>query len=263
MRDVRLLGKAIIGDVRGEHRVRAEKVRWRLAVTSRVHELRHAICAINRALPAAGLVVMHCGNASGFDPASQRVVIKPSGMDYNRLSPDQMVEIEVSNGQVVGGGLRPSVDLPHHLFLYRNMPEIRGIVHTHSNYATAFAACQKPIPVCLTAMADEFGAEIPCAPYVDNMGEAIGQTLLAHKSRAPAILLGGHGVFAWGPTPEAAFKTAVMVEDAAKTMWLALQIGSPPVLPPQEVEKWHHRYRTQYGQQPTNQERSVNYEFRA
>ena len=96
--------------------------------------------------------------------------------------------------------LRPSVDLPHHLFLYRHLPEVGGIIHTHSNYATAFAAVGRPIPLCLTAIADEFGDEIPCCPYVDNEGDHIGEAILKHRNRAPAILLANHGVFAWGPS---------------------------------------------------------------
>jgi L-ribulose-5-phosphate 4-epimerase len=141
------------------------------------------------------------------------------------------------------------VDLPHHLFLYRNLLEVGGIIHTHSNHATAFAAVGKPpIPLCLTAVADEFGAEIPCAPYVDNEGDHIGQAILEYRNRAPAILLGSHGVFAWGATPRAALKAAVMTEDVAKTVFLALQLGQPATIPPGEAEKWYDRYHHRYGQ---------------
>ena len=123
------------------------------------------------------------------------------------------------------------------------------MIHTHSNYATAFAAVGRPIPLCLTAIADEFGVEIPCAPYVDNEGDHIGQAILTHRNRAPAILLGNHGVFAWGPTPRAALKAAVMTEDVAKTVHLAMQIGQPAVIPPEEAEKWYQRYHSTYGQE--------------
>jgi L-ribulose-5-phosphate 4-epimerase len=211
--------------------------------------LRDEVCSVNRMLPLTGLVTMHSGNASGLDRASGRLVIKPSGMDYDTLSPENLVEVDLETGQVIGSRLRPSVDLPHHLFLYRNLPEVGGIIHTHSNYATAFAAVGKPIPLCLTAIADEFGAEIPCAPYVDNEGDHIGQAILQYRNRSPAILLGNHGVFAWGTTPRSALKAAVMTEDVAKTAHLSMQIGQPRTIPPEEAEKWFDRYHRRYGQE--------------
>ena len=211
-------------------------------------KLREAVALANHALPKAGLVTMHSGNASGYDPEEDLVVIKPSGMDYEAITPENLVAVRVSTGEVLTRGSRPSVDLPHHLFLYRNLPEVRGVIHTHSNHATAFAAVNRPIPLVLTAIADEFGAEIPCMPYTDNEGEHIGEAILRHRNRAPAILLGNHGVFAWGDSPKAALKAAVMVEDVAKTVWLALQIGTPQAIPPDEAEKWYDRYHNRYGQ---------------
>ncbi len=211
-------------------------------------ELREAVAAANRALPGAGLVTMHSGNASGYLPEDDVLYIKPSGMDYDLVSPDTVVPVRVSTGEVLEARIRPSVDLPHHLFLYRNVPGIRGVVHTHSNYATAFAAVGKPVPLCLTAIADEFGAEIPCTPYVDNEGDHIGKAILKHRNRAPAVLLGNHGVIAWGDSPKAAVKAAIMTEDVAKTVWLALQIGEPKAIPPEEAEKWYGRYHNRYGQ---------------
>jgi L-ribulose-5-phosphate 4-epimerase len=199
-------------------------------------------------LPRAGLVTMHSGNASGYDPASGMVVIKPSGMDYDQVTPENLVAVHLASGEIAAGELRPSVDLPHHLFLYRNVPGLGGIVHTHSNYATAFAAVGKPIPLCLTAIADEFGEEIPCMPYTDNEGENIGRAILKHRNGAPAILLGSHGVFSWGASPGAALKAAVMTEDVAKTVWLAMQIGTPQAIPQEEAAKWFDRYQNRYGQ---------------
>jgi L-ribulose-5-phosphate 4-epimerase len=210
--------------------------------------LREEVCYANRMLPAAGLVTMHSGNASGYDPESGLLVIKPSGMDYDQITAENLCAVEVATGRVVDSGLRPSVDLPHHLFLYRNLPDVRGVVHTHSNHATAFAAVNRSVPLCLTAIADEFGDEIPCAPYVDNEGEHIGEEILRYRNRSPAILLGNHGVFAWGPSPRAALKAAVMTEDVAKTVWLAMQIGEPKVIPAKEAEKWYDRYHNRYGQ---------------
>lgn len=210
--------------------------------------LRSEVCYANQMLPKTGLVTMHSGNASGFDPDSGLIVIKPSGMDYEDIAPEKLVAVEIESGKVIDGDYRPSVDLPHHLFLYRNLPEVRGIIHTHSNYATAFAAVGKPIPLVLTAIADEFGEEIPCMPYTDNEGDHIGQAILKHKNRAPAILLGNHGVFAWGPSPTSALKAAVMTEDVAKTVFLAMQLGTPIPIPPEEAHKWFDRYHNRYGQ---------------
>ena len=214
----------------------------------RITLLREEVARANWALPKAGLVTMHSGNASGFDPEEDLLFIKPSGMDYEAITPENLVAVRVATGEVVTQGSRPSVDLPHHLFLYRNLPGVRGVIHTHSNHATAFAAVNRPIPLVLTAIADEFGAEIPCMPYVDNEGEHIGEAILRHRNRAPAILLGNHGVFAWGESPRAALKAAVMTEDVAKTVWLSMQIGTPVAIPPEEAEKWYDRYHNRYGQ---------------
>jgi len=211
-------------------------------------EIRLDVCRGNKLLPAAGLVTMHSGNVSAIDQDRARVYIKPSGVDYDTLTPDDVVEVDVTTGQPVTQGLKPSVDLPHHLFLYRHLPDVGAVVHTHSNYATAFAAVGRPIPACLTAIADEFGGEIPCAPYVDNQGDHIGEAILEHRTRAPAILLGSHGVFTWGASVSAALKAAVMVEDVARTVWLASQIGDPVALPEHEIQKWYGRYHTTYGQ---------------
>ena len=205
-----------------------------------VAELRQEVLYANKMLPASGLVTMHSGNASGYDARSNTLLIKPSGVDYERLTAEALVMVDVLSGTVVGGSrLRPSVDLPHHLFLYRQFPELGGIVHTHSNYATAFAAVGKPIPLVLTAIADEFGGEIPCTPYVDNEDDNIGQAIVKYKTQAPAILLGNHGVFTWGDSPRAALKAAIMTEDVAKTIWLAKQLGTPLVISEDEAMKWH------------------------
>jgi L-ribulose-5-phosphate 4-epimerase len=210
--------------------------------------MRDEVCYVNKMLPAARLVTMHSGNASGLDRSTGRLLIKPSGVDYETLQPDDLVEVDLESGQVLDSRMRPSVDLPHHLYLYRHLPAIGGIIHTHSNYATAFAAVGRSIPLCLTAIADEFGDAIPCMPYVDNEGDHIGQAILQHATRAPAILLGNHGVFAWGTSARAALKAAVMVEDVAKTVFLAMQLGQPQAIPPEEARKWFDRYHHRYGQ---------------
>jgi len=211
-------------------------------------KLREEVSIANRRLPEVGLVTMHAGNASVYDPESGRVLIKPSGYDYDKITPENLVEVDFKTGRVIESELRPSVDLPHHLYLYRHLEGVRAVIHTHSCHATAFAACHKPIPLCLTAIADEFGTEIPCTPYVDNEEEHIGEAILKYRNRAPAILLGNHGVFTWGESLKAAFKTAVMIEDAAKIVHLAMQTGQPHTIPPEEAEKWYVRYHTRYGQ---------------
>jgi L-ribulose-5-phosphate 4-epimerase len=219
-------------------------------------ELRQAVWSANRQLPALGLVVMHSGNVSGIDRDAGLVLIKPSGVDYDTLHPEDLAVVDLDGAPVapdrvtdgIASDLRPSVDTGHHLALYRGDPSIGAVVHTHSNYATAWAAAGRPIPCALTAMADEFGGEIPCAPYADNEGDHIGAAILSVRTRAPAVLLAGHGVFAFDATPHRAVKAAAMVEDAAKTLAIALGLGDPHPLPPGEIEKWWTRYHATYGQ---------------
>lgn len=213
-----------------------------------LEQLREQVCRANKMLLATGLVTMHSGNASGLDRSAGRLLIKPSGVDYETLQPEDLVEVDLDSGEILHSNLKPSVDLPHHLYLYRNMPGVCGIIHTHSNYATAWAAVGRAIPLCLTAIADQFGAEIPCTPYVDNDGDHIGRAVLKYRNRAPAVLLSNHGVFAWGPTVDDALKVAVMTEDVAKTVHLAMQLGQPRELPVEEAKKWYDRYHHGYGQ---------------
>lgn len=219
-------------------------------------ELREEVWRANRRLPELGLVVMHSGNASGVHRESGLVLIKPSGVDYEGLRPEDLAVVGLDGNSVepdqipdrVPSTFRPSVDVPHHLVLYRKDPSIGGVVHTHSNHATAWAAAARPIPCALTALADEFGGEVPCAPYTDNEGDHIGDAILAVRTRAPAVLLAGHGVFAFGTSVTKAVKAAAMVEDAAKTLSIAVRLGDVPSLPPDEIEKWWTRYHESYGQ---------------
>jgi len=221
-----------------------------------LEKLRQEVWEANLGIHRAGLVTMHSGNASGIDRKRGLVLIKPSGMDYHKLRPADIVLTDLE-ARKIKGKWKPSVDLPHHLYIYKHRPEIGGIVHTHSNYATCFAVLGQPIPAYLTAIADEFGDEIPCAPYVDNAGDHIGEAVLEYMTAAPAVLLGQHGVFAFGPTPGAALKAAIMLEDVAKTCHLALQLGKPEPLPPEEVRKWYDRYHTTYGQSVSRPVRSL------
>jgi len=215
---------------------------------SSLEKLRREVWEANLGIFRAGLVTMHSGNASGIDRKRGLVIIKPSGMDYDKMRSADMVVTDLE-GRKIQGKWKPSVDLPDHLYIYKHRPDIGGVIHTHSNYATGFALLGKPIPLYLTAIADEFGVEIPCVPYVDNVGDHIGEALVKYMGNSPAVLLAQHGAFAFGPTPRDALKAAVMLEDVAKTVHLALLLGKPKPLPPEEVQKWYGRYHTTYGQE--------------
>ena len=212
-----------------------------------LEQLRQQVWEANLGIYRAGLVTMHSGNASGIDRERGLIFIKPSGMDYHKMKATDLVTVDLE-GKKVRGRWKPSVDLPHHLYIYKHRPDVGAVVHTHSNHATSFALLGRSIPAYLTAIADEFGDEIPCAPYVDNAADRIGEAVVAAAGKSPAVLLANHGVFAFGPSVAAAFKAAVMVEDAARTCHLALQLGQPKPLPPDEVKKWYDRYHSAYGQ---------------
>jgi L-ribulose-5-phosphate 4-epimerase len=212
-----------------------------------LEELRRRVCHLNQELPRQGLVTMTSGNVSGRDPATGLVAIKPSGVLFDQLTPDDIAVVDPDGVQVYGR-CQPSIDTETHLYIYRSRPDVLGIVHTHSNYATSFAVLGEPIECCLTAMADEFGGPIPCGPYAPIGSEAIGRAVVDHIGRSPAILLQNHGVFALGASPEAALKAAVMTEDVARTMYLALLRGRPIPMAPHEVERLYVQYHTRYGQ---------------
>ena len=198
------------------------------------------------------LVVWTAGNVSQrlkFDDGSPDLfVIKPSGVSYDGLKPDDMVVCDL-DGNVVAGSRKPSSDTAAHAYVYRNMPEVGGVVHTHSNYATAWAAIGEAIPCVLTAIADEFGAEIPVGPFAkigdDSIGIGIVETLRGHRS--PAVLMKNHGVFTIGVDAKAAVKAAVMCEDAAKTVYIARQLGTPLPISQADIDSLHSRYQNVYG----------------
>jgi L-ribulose-5-phosphate 4-epimerase len=210
--------------------------------------IREELVALNQALPEYGLVTWTSGNVSMRDPESGYVAIKASGVKFPELTPSTMVVVDL-DGNLIDGDLKPSSDTTSHLYIYRHRPDVHGIVHTHSNYATAFAALGQPIPVYLTAQADEFGGPIPCGGFALIGGEQIGQVVIEAIGDSPAVLLKNHGVFTVGPSGKAALKAAVMVEDIARTVWLALQLGQPDEIPGAMIEKLHNRYQSKYGQQ--------------
>jgi L-ribulose-5-phosphate 4-epimerase len=215
-----------------------------------LERLKEEVHKLHLELPRNNLVAWTSGNVSARDVESGLVVIKPSGVRYEDLRPEHHVVVNLQ-GEVVEGTLKPSSDTASHLYIYRHRPDVNGVVHTHSAYATAFAALGRPIPVYLTAMADEFGGPLPCAGFALIGGEDIGRQVVEHIGNSPAVLLKNHGVFTVGPTAEAAVKAAVMVEDIARTVWLALQLGQPDEIPPDDVAKLHHRYTHVYGQPGT------------
>jgi L-ribulose-5-phosphate 4-epimerase len=213
-----------------------------------LESLRETVWRLHLELPRNNLVTWTSGNVSARDPETGYVVIKPSGVGYEELRPENMVVVDLS-GQVVAGDLKPSSDTATHLYIYRHRSDVNGVVHTHSPYATAFAAVGKPIPAVLTAICDEFGGPIPVGEFALIGGEEIGREVVRAIGDSPAILMQNHGVFTVGPSAEAAVKAAVMVEDVARTVWLAMHIGEPLPIPDEAIAKLRKRYVTEYGQQ--------------
>lgn len=222
---------------------------------SPVSKLEAEVYKANISLYESSLVFGTQGNASGIDRENGLVVVKPSGVNYKNLKISDMVTVSLG-GERIKGDLKPSVDLPHHLYLYKNIKDIGGIVHTHSPYATIFAIVEMPIPCLSTGHADIFGSEIPVTPYADNKGNNIGETILKfYKKKRPAILLGKHGVLTFGSSPQEAAKIAILTEYVAKTSFGSMILGKllkgRDVLPltDKEIEKWYSRYHGgEYGQ---------------
>jgi L-ribulose-5-phosphate 4-epimerase len=212
-------------------------------------QLRQQVCALHARLPENHLVAWTSGNVSARDPDSGLVVIKPSGVKYEDLTPENMVIVDL-DGELVEGDYKPSSDTASHCYIYRQRSDVNGVVHTHSRYATAFAALGRSIPCVLTGMADEFGGPIPCGGFALIGGEEIGKVVVETlaNSKSPAALLQNHGVFTIGPNAEAAVKAAVMTEDVAATVWLALQLGEPLPISEEDIARLHHRYTHVYGQ---------------
>jgi len=212
-----------------------------------LEKLREEICLLHQELPKNNLVAWTSGNISGRDSGTGLVVIKPSGVPYEKLTPEDMVVVNLG-GQVVEGKLKPSSDTATHLCIYRYRADVGGVVHTHSTFATAFAAVGKPIPPYLTAICDEFGGPIPVGGFALIGGEQIGQEIVKSIGSSKAILMQNHGVFTIGKNAVAALKSAVYVEDAARTLFYAMQLGNVIEIPPDQVARLHKRYTEEYGQ---------------
>jgi L-ribulose-5-phosphate 4-epimerase len=219
-------------------------------ITAEIAGLRTRVAALHAELVRYGLVVWTAGNVSARVPGHDLLVIKPSGVSYDDLTPESMIVCDL-DGSVIEGDLAPSSDTAAHAYVYRHLPQVGGVVHTHSTYACAWAARAEPVPCVLTAMADEFGAEIPIGPFAligdDSIGRGIVETLGGHRS--PAVLMRSHGVFTIGKDARAAVKAAVMCEDVARTVHISRQLGEPVPIAPADIDRLYDRYQNVYGQQ--------------
>ncbi len=214
-----------------------------------VDRLKQQVADLHAELPRNALVVWTAGNVSGRVPGADLMVIKPSGVSYDELTAEAMVVCDL-DGNLVEGDRRPSSDTAAHAYVYRQMPEVGGVVHTHSDYATAWSARREPIPCVLTMMADEFGGEIPVGPFAligdDSIGRGIVETLRASRSRA--VLMANHGPFTIGADAREAVKAAVMLEDVARTVHFARQLGTPVPMEQADIDRLFDRYQNVYGQ---------------
>jgi L-ribulose-5-phosphate 4-epimerase len=218
-------------------------------VTDAIAALRREVCALHAELPRNGLVAWTSGNLSARVPDEDLMVIKASGVPYDELEPDAIVVCDLT-GEAVEGSLQPSSDAATHAHVYREMPQVGGVAHTHSTYATAWAVHGEAIPCAMTAMADEFGGEVPVGPFAligdEEIGRGIVETLSGHRS--PAVLMRSHGVFTIGASAREAIKAAVMCEDVARTVHLARVHGDPIPLEPAAIDALYDRYQNVYGQ---------------
>jgi len=219
------------------------------AIRATITRLQADVAALHAELPRNELVIWTAGNVSARVPDTDLLVIKPSGVGYDELTPDAMVITDL-HGTLVEGDRSPSSDTAAHAYVYRHMPHVGGVVHTHSRYATAWAAIGEPIPCVLTMIADEFGGPIPVGPFAligdDSIGRGIVDTLTDHRSRA--VLMRSHGPFTIGRDAPDAVKAAVMLEDVARTVFLARQLGSPLPMAESDVDSLFARYQNVYGQ---------------
>jgi L-ribulose-5-phosphate 4-epimerase len=211
-------------------------------------QVRVEVARLHAELVRYGLVAWTSGNVSGRISGTELFVIKPSGVAYDELTAEAMVVCDL-DGNLVEGTRSPSSDTAAHAYVYRHRRDVGGQVHTHSTYASAWAARGEPIPCVLTAMADEFGGEIPVGPFAligdDSIGRGVLDTLAG--SRSPAVLMRNHGVFTIGSTPRDAVKAAVMCEDVARTVHISRQLGQPLAIPAADIDRLYDRYQNVYG----------------
>lgn len=230
-----------------------------------LEELRRLVLAANQDLPRRGLVTLTWGNVSAIDRAAGLVVIKPSGVDYDALTADNLVVVDLE-GRVVEGTLRPSSDTATHLELYKAFPAIGGIVHTHSTHATAWAQARRDLPCYGTTHADTFYGAVPCTrlltpeevadAYEKNTGTVIVETFRERgldAAAVPGILCAAHGPFTWGQDAAEAVENAVILEEVARMAILTRQIEGDVLPAPQYLQDKHYRRKhgpdAYYGQQ--------------
>jgi L-ribulose-5-phosphate 4-epimerase len=220
-----------------------------VTVASEILRLREEVATLHAELPRNNLVIWTAGNVSARVPGADLLVIKPSGVSYDQLSPEAMVVTDFE-AKLVEGDHAPSSDTAAHAYVYKHMPEVNGVVHTHSTYATAWSARGVPIPCVLTMIADEFGGDIPIGPFAligdDSIGRGIVETL--RGSRSPAVLMANHGPFTIGRSASAAVKAAVMVEDVARSVHIAMTLGEPSRIADADIDSLYNRYQNVYGQ---------------
>jgi L-ribulose-5-phosphate 4-epimerase len=230
-----------------------------------LEQLKKSVCAANLNLVKQGLVIQTWGNVSGIDRASGRVVIKPSGVPYEKMKPADMVVVALDSGRVIEGKLKPSSDTPTHLVLYRAFKQVGGIVHTHSLYATAWAQSGCEIPALGTTHADYFNGPVPCTRpmtrseihenYEANTGQVIVEAFASRDPLAcPAVLVGNHGPFAWGKSVDEAVHNAIVLEHVVQLAGETLRLF-PSTKPMQQVLLEKHFFRKHgsdayYGQAP-------------
>ncbi|WP_350258858.1 L-ribulose-5-phosphate 4-epimerase [Scrofimicrobium sp. R131] len=232
-----------------------QQQQWSPEMEAAIRAAQQRVCALHAELTRWNLVVWTAGNVServrgsAPDGSDDLMVIKASGVTYDQLTPDHMVVCDL-DGNLLRGEHSPSSDTAAHAYVYRHLPEVGGVTHTHSSYATAWAACGEPIPCVLTMMGDEFGGEIPIGPFAligdDSIGRGIVETL--SNSRSRAVLMQNHGPFTVGRDAQASVKTAAMVEEVAKTVFLARQLGTPLPIPADKIDALYQRYQHVYGQ---------------
>lgn len=217
-----------------------------------LEELKKKVCKANLDLVARGLVIFTWGNVSGIDREKGLVVIKPSGVSYDNMKPEDMVVVDLATGKVVEGDLRPSSDTPTHLALYRAFPEIGGVVHTHSTYATAWAQAGIDLPNIGTTHADYFHDAVPCTrsmnarevegDYELETGNVIVERFEGlNPVHTPGVLVKNHGPFTWGKTPDEAVHNAVVLEQVAKMASIAYLVNPRLTMNPLLVEKHFNR----------------------
>ena len=226
---------------------------YSLEIQAAIGRVREEVAALHAELVRYQLIIWTGGNVSGRVPGADLFVIKPSGVSYDDLAADNMILCDL-DGNVIpdtpGSERSPSSDTAAHAYVYRNMPDVGGVVHTHSTYATAWAARGEEIPCVITGMADEFGGPIPIGPFAiigdESIGRGIVETLTGHRSRA--VLMQNHGPFTIGVTAKDAVKAAVMVEDVARTVHIARQAGPLIPIPQESIDRLFDRYQNVYGQ---------------